>query len=382
MRTIAAKTLVLTFLVFAASISYLAYSDYLQAKAQLEREYQAKKERIAKHFESVLYIKPEGTAPEDPINEQVSDISLLMGRIRTELSDKDLAAAVLSEVGDHPPVGVVLDENDELVPYDAAQHAAMLGEIEDSLVIRIDHNSSVRAAGAITVYFSGEGFHARVARARLFAVLKAVMTAFGAAIVLWWVLRSIVFRPLDALRENASQPSRGGNWSNPFDEERNDEIGQVAHAFDSAVHELQTLLAKERGLVQQVRQQGQEYSSLVASIPGAIYRCRFDEHWTMEVVSEQIQEITGYPSQDFLGEAPARTYASLLHPDDKESVIKEIKEAREANRSFSVEYRIIHADGSERWVHERGRVNLENLVEGSATIDGMIFDISERKRFE
>jgi PAS domain S-box-containing protein len=36
--------------------------------------------------------------------------------------------------------------------------------------------------------------------------------------------------------------------------------------------------------------------ALIENIPGAIYRCSADPNWTMEFISDQIQEITGYPA--------------------------------------------------------------------------------------
>ena len=36
--------------------------------------------------------------------------------------------------------------------------------------------------------------------------------------------------------------------------------------------------------------------SLVANVPGAIYRCAFKSDWEMEFMSEGIEQITGYPA--------------------------------------------------------------------------------------
>ena len=59
--------------------------------------------------------------------------------------------------------------------------------------------------------------------------------------------------------------------------------------------------------------------SLVANIPGALYRCECDEHWTMQWLSDEIEEISGYPASDFIGSA-VRTFMSVVHPDDREQV--------------------------------------------------------------
>ena len=36
--------------------------------------------------------------------------------------------------------------------------------------------------------------------------------------------------------------------------------------------------------------------SLVANVPGAIYRCAFNSDWEMEFMSDGIEQITGYPA--------------------------------------------------------------------------------------
>ena len=63
--------------------------------------------------------------------------------------------------------------------------------------------------------------------------------------------------------------------------------------------------------------------SLLANVPGAIYRCAFATDWEMEYLSEGIEQITGYPRSDFIG-SKARTYASVIHPDDTAGVENEV----------------------------------------------------------
>ena len=40
--------------------------------------------------------------------------------------------------------------------------------------------------------------------------------------------------------------------------------------------------------------------SLTRNIPGAIYRCALDRDWTMQMIGEEVERITGYPAQDFV----------------------------------------------------------------------------------
>jgi PAS fold len=54
-------------------------------------------------------------------------------------------------------------------------------------------------------------------------------------------------------------------------------------------------------------------------------------------------------------------------------------EAVRAGRPFELEYRVLTASGDERWVLERGCAVRGGRQEW---LDGIIFDITERRRFE
>jgi diguanylate cyclase (GGDEF)-like protein/PAS domain S-box-containing protein len=120
--------------------------------------------------------------------------------------------------------------------------------------------------------------------------------------------------------------------------------------------------------------------SLVANVPGAIYRCAFKSDWEMEYMSDGIEQITGYPASQFIGNQ-ARSYASVIHPADRSPVEEEVEACVARRESFILEYRVLNSDGEVRWVHEQGRAVFG--ADGEVLyLDGSIFDIGERKRLE
>jgi PAS domain S-box-containing protein len=119
--------------------------------------------------------------------------------------------------------------------------------------------------------------------------------------------------------------------------------------------------------------------SLMENVPGAIYRAANDSLWKVQTVSEEIESITGYPASDFV-DASKRSIVTVTHPDDREPVDREIKAAIAAGRPFQLEYRILHADGGVRWVLERGVKTVDR--DGVEWLDGIIFDITERRAAE
>jgi diguanylate cyclase (GGDEF)-like protein/PAS domain S-box-containing protein len=120
--------------------------------------------------------------------------------------------------------------------------------------------------------------------------------------------------------------------------------------------------------------------TLVANIPGAIYRCALNSDWEMLFMSREIARITGYPASDFIGNE-ARSYASVIHPEDRDRVEVAVHECVSRGDPFVLEYRVVHADGDVRWVHEQGRAVVDDDGE-VLFLDGAIFDVSDRKLLE
>jgi PAS domain S-box-containing protein len=118
--------------------------------------------------------------------------------------------------------------------------------------------------------------------------------------------------------------------------------------------------------------------SLTCNVPGAIYRCTLDSDWTMHLIGDEIERITGYPAADFI-ESRRRTFMSLVHPRDRRRVEREVWVAVAADRPYELEYRVRTAAGDCRWVLERGCAVRGHEREW---LDGIIFDITDRRRAE
>jgi PAS domain S-box-containing protein len=117
--------------------------------------------------------------------------------------------------------------------------------------------------------------------------------------------------------------------------------------------------------------------SLMENVPGAIYRAVNDSDWTVLRVSDEIETITGHSAASFVDGSKLE---SVTHPADREPVDQEIAAARREDRPWVLEYRIVHAEGGIRWVHERGVKTVDR--DGSEWIDGIIFDVTERRAAE
>jgi diguanylate cyclase (GGDEF)-like protein/PAS domain S-box-containing protein len=120
--------------------------------------------------------------------------------------------------------------------------------------------------------------------------------------------------------------------------------------------------------------------TLLANVDGMVYRRRLDSDWTMEFVSQGCLRVTGYQAADILLNKKI-AYDDLTLPDDRLWVREAIRCAITEFRSFDLEYRLLHADGSIRWVWERGTGVID--VEGRPiALEGLIQDITKRKNAE
>lgn len=116
--------------------------------------------------------------------------------------------------------------------------------------------------------------------------------------------------------------------------------------------------------------------NLISNLPGFVYRCRNDEYWTMEYLSEGFKALTGYDPKQVLHNQ-AFAYEDLIHPDDRIRIRKEIQKAIRKGDRFKLEYRILTSDKTEKWVWEQG--NAPEGLKADALLEGFITDITEKK---
>jgi len=141
------------------------------------------------------------------------------------------------------------------------------------------------------------------------------------------------------------------------------------------------LLARARTGLRAVHQRSDDalLRSLMATVPGAIYRSAWHAGHRLELITDEIERISGYPADNFIA-STRRTLMSIIHPDDRERVMREVATAVDDEHPFSQEYRIVRADGEVRWILDRGQ--LVTGHGGRLWMDGVIFDITERREAE
>jgi PAS domain S-box-containing protein len=149
--------------------------------------------------------------------------------------------------------------------------------------------------------------------------------------------------------------------------------GSDVTAQVTAEQALATAIAEQRS-------KDAQFKALAANIPGVVFRSLIDDDWTELFISDGIEQLTGYPASDFVG-SRIRSCASVIHPDDRALCERITQDAVANHRPYCLEYRVLHKDGSVRWASERTQPVYDSAGR-PLYIDGVIFDITERKKAE
>ncbi|WP_320815855.1 PAS domain S-box protein [Flavobacterium sp.] len=122
----------------------------------------------------------------------------------------------------------------------------------------------------------------------------------------------------------------------------------------------------------------EKFKLLANNIPAAVYLVKFDEERSKVYLNDEIEKLTGYSKSDFF-ENKIRLY-DLYHPEDKQKALIEISNAVKNKEAFVITSRLIRKDKTTVWVEEHGEAI---LIDGNIEyIEGVIFDITERKQTE
>jgi PAS domain S-box-containing protein len=106
--------------------------------------------------------------------------------------------------------------------------------------------------------------------------------------------------------------------------------------------------------------------------------------WDVDVQTQTLTWDDGCKAIFGLSPAAVVTYAEaieILHPDDRQRVANAVESAIRNNREYAQEYRIIHADGTVRWVLAQGQVDRDSTGTPQRLL-GTMMDITDRKQVQ
>lgn len=285
---------------------------------------------------------------------------------------------------------------------------------EEGCSMTLDYRNEPVVAAFRHVQLTSEvawGLIVKIDQSEIFAPMRRDITALcGAALIGAFMLLGFVAMASNRLSRSvsvlagAAKEVEAGNLDVRVEISSSDEVGSLAHAFNSMVqrvshwhetlveevawrtHELNSaneglqIEADERKKTEAaLRDSEEKFRGLVTNIPGAVYRCAFDPGRGIIFISDGIRTISGYSASAFVG--GMRSFASIIHPEDVAKVEQTLQERVASRQPFSIEYRIVDMSGQVRWVHEKGQAVFNDAGE-VLWLDGLLFDVTQRVQAE
>jgi len=205
-------------------------------------------------------------------------------------------------------------------------------------------------------------------RASYLIVLALQLAVSLLLIVLF--LKSRLQYPLRRLEAFSDALARG-QFDAPLVLSGDDELGRLGRQMDRMRDAIRTLFAD-------IGRNEEQFRTIVSQVPGAVFRSQ--PGGPIEFVSDALAAITGFSAGHFM-HGGTDAWVDMIHPEDRRHHRHTVRAAIVAGQAYTLEYRIIDAGGVERWVQESGQ---PHDLPGSPRyhVDGIVADISERKRAE
>jgi PAS domain S-box-containing protein len=118
--------------------------------------------------------------------------------------------------------------------------------------------------------------------------------------------------------------------------------------------------------------------ALISGLAGLLYVCDARVDRPVVHASEGSLDLTGYGAKDLEGQVSLST---LVHPADRERVDSEVKRFLTSGTDLDLQYRLVRADGTERWVWDRAFV-MPAHEERGPQVRGCLMDVTQRSYLE
>ncbi|MBD2300155.1 PAS domain-containing protein [Nostoc sp. FACHB-190] len=148
-------------------------------------------------------------------------------------------------------------------------------------------------------------------------------------------------------------------------------------------HRIRHLLAASRA-IKQLRQQNQQAQLRETQMKIALEAARMGT-WDWNIITNQVswsdnkEALFGLEPGSFDGRY--ETFLHYVHPQDRDFVNISVIEAVQTDAEYDVEFRIVLADGSIRWLVSKGVV-FRNAAGEPVRMSGIVIDITKRKQAE
>ncbi|MCC7292181.1 MAG: PAS domain S-box protein [Phycisphaerales bacterium] len=128
-----------------------------------------------------------------------------------------------------------------------------------------------------------------------------------------------------------------------------------------------------------LRESQRALNTLIANLPGLVYRCLNTPDWPVEYISEGTVALTGHSVSDFMSRKIH--FGDLVDPLDAQRVWDEVQAGVQRKTPFTLTYRIRTADHQTKWVWEQGQ-GVFNEAGELLALEGFITDVTVHRQAE
>ena len=123
------------------------------------------------------------------------------------------------------------------------------------------------------------------------------------------------------------------------------------------------------------RQSQEEVLNIYNNIPGAVFRCKFDNVFSVIDANDGLFEFIGYTREEFA--AMGNHMASVIYPEDLEIMADKLKDQLKHGNTIHNENRLVCKDGRVRWISIKAQ--LFDEPDGEQYFYCVFVDITEEK---
>ena len=129
-----------------------------------------------------------------------------------------------------------------------------------------------------------------------------------------------------------------------------------------------------------LRQSEQRYRRLLRSTTDYIFTVKVENGVATSTIHGQgCEAVTGYTPEDYA--ADPHLWYRMIHPSDRDAVVARAHQVLTGEQVPPLEHRLIHKDGSVRWVKHTA-VGQKDALGRLLSYDGLVSDITERRQAE
>lgn len=182
----------------------------------------------------------------------------------------------------------------------------------------------------------------------IYTIIAMILFTLIITIISYILIINYFSKPIYKLLE-VIRKIKQGDYRDRFIYDKDNEFGEIAEAFNDLIDNIE----KNKKYIES---KNRDLQSLTSNIPGGVHRCKIeDEEFYFDFLSGGYLNLLGYEKNEFK-DIRNKKMIDLVYKNDRERLIREVREQLNKSNKYTVEYRVKRKDGSIIWVLDNGQI--------------------------